>query len=71
MSTLYDLANSPLHKNQIFDKKITGSKFLIGPSSQGRHIFLCSDLPCASDGAKLNMHWVMRVGPMSYQAYFP
>ena len=39
MSTLYDLANSPLHKNQIFDKKITGSKFLIGPSSQGRHIF--------------------------------
>ena len=65
MSTLYDLANSPLHKNQIFDKKITGSKFLIGPSSQG------SDLLSASDGVKLNMHWVMRVGPMSYQAYFP
>ena len=71
MSTLYDLANSPLHKNQIFDKKITGPKFLIGPSSQGRHIFFCSDLLSASDGAKLNMHWVMRVGPMSCQVYFP
>ena len=39
MSTLYDLANSPLHKNQIFDKKNHRLQILDWPVESGTPYF--------------------------------